>query len=135
MTAVTGAGASSSVAERIRSRMGQLSAGERKVARALLAHYPSAGLGSTHELAQRAGVSALTVVRFVAHLDFDGYKQFQQALRDEVQERRASPLMASATACTSTSPCATPRPASPCCSTPDGRGGCRSSADASPPAS
>ncbi|WP_424535070.1 MurR/RpiR family transcriptional regulator [Sphaerisporangium viridialbum] len=92
MSVAGGAAASSSVAERIRSRMGQLSAGERKVARALLAHYPSAGLGSTHELAGRAGVSAPTVVRFVAHLEFDGYKEFQQALRDEVQERRASPL-------------------------------------------
>lgn len=91
-SAATDATAGSSVAERIRSRMGQLSAGERKVARALLAHYPSAGLGSTHELAQRAGVSAPTVVRFVAHMEFDGYKEFQQALRDEVQERKASPL-------------------------------------------
>ncbi|MEU9887682.1 MurR/RpiR family transcriptional regulator [Sphaerisporangium sp. NPDC051011] len=92
MSVAGGAATSSSVAERIRGRMGQLSAGERKVARALLAHYPSAGLGSTHELAQRAGVSAPTVVRFVAHLEFDGYREFQQALRDEVQERRASPL-------------------------------------------
>ncbi|XVQ84441.1 MurR/RpiR family transcriptional regulator [Microbispora siamensis] len=92
MSAAPGASASPSVAERIRSGMGRLSAGERKVARALLAHYPSAGLGSTHELAQRAGVSAPTVVRFVAHLEFDSYKEFQQALRDEVQERRASPL-------------------------------------------
>ncbi|MEV6986170.1 hypothetical protein AB0M95_33595 [Sphaerisporangium sp. NPDC051017] len=62
MSVAGGAATSSSVAERIRGRMGQLSAGERKVARALLAHYPSAGLGSTHELAQRAGVSAPTVV-------------------------------------------------------------------------
>ncbi|MGP3920708.1 MurR/RpiR family transcriptional regulator [Nonomuraea sp. 10N515B] len=83
---------SSSVAELIRSSMGRLSPGERKVARALLAHYPSAGLGTTHELAQRAGVSAPTVVRFVAHLQFDSYKEFQQVLRDEVQERKASPL-------------------------------------------
>ncbi|MET7762835.1 MurR/RpiR family transcriptional regulator [Streptomyces sp. NPDC005393] len=80
------------VAERIRRIQGALSPGERKIARALMARYPAAGLESTSGLASRAGVSPPTVVRFVARLGFDGYRQFQQSLRDEVQARRASPL-------------------------------------------
>lgn len=80
------------VAERLRRVQGSLSPAELKIARALMAHYPAAGLESTSGLAARAGVSPPTVVRFVARLDFDGYRQFQQSLRDEVQARRASPL-------------------------------------------
>ncbi|MEU5212474.1 MurR/RpiR family transcriptional regulator [Streptomyces sp. NPDC020742] len=80
------------VAERLRRAQGALSPGERKIARALMAHYPAAGLESTSALAGRAGVSPPTVVRFATRLGFEGYRQFQQSLRDEVQARRASPL-------------------------------------------
>lgn len=72
--------------------MGDLSAAERKVARTLLAHYPMAGLEPSASLADRAGVSAPTVVRYVARLGFSGYRGFQQALREEIQARRAGPL-------------------------------------------
>jgi DNA-binding MurR/RpiR family transcriptional regulator len=37
-------------------------------------------------------VSAPTAVRFVQRLGFRGYPEFQQALRDELEEREASPL-------------------------------------------
>ncbi|MFC9239995.1 MurR/RpiR family transcriptional regulator [Streptomyces decoyicus] len=80
------------VADRLRRAQDTLSPAERKIARALLGHYPVAGLESTSGLAARAGVSAPTVVRFVVRLGFGGYREFQQSLRDEVQERRASPL-------------------------------------------
>lgn len=80
------------VAERVRRVQGSLSPAELKIARALMAHYPAAGLESTSGLAGRAGASPPTVVRFVARLGFEGYRQFQQSLRDEVQARRASPL-------------------------------------------
>ncbi len=63
-----------------------------KVARALLSNYPAAGLNTVAHLAQVAGVSGPTVVRFVARLGFDGYPDFQQALLGEVQERMSSPL-------------------------------------------
>jgi DNA-binding MarR family transcriptional regulator len=83
----------SPVADVIRSAMADLSASELKVARALLAQYPAAGLGSAAGLAERAGVSAPTVVRFIARLGYGGYRDFQRILRDEVQrERTASPL-------------------------------------------
>lgn len=63
-----------------------------KVARALLANYPAAGLNTVAHLAQVAGVSGPSVVRFVARLGFDGYPDFQQVLLSEVQERMSSPL-------------------------------------------
>ncbi|GAA3111422.1 MurR/RpiR family transcriptional regulator [Streptosporangium carneum] len=81
-----------SVAERVRRSLAGSSAGERLVARTLLANYPTAGLETAARLAERAGVSAPTVVRFVARLGFAGYRAFQQALRDEIEARRASPL-------------------------------------------
>lgn len=84
--------ASDSLAEEIKATMGDLSAAERKVARALLAHFPMAGLEPTGALAERAGVSAPTVVRYVTRLGFDGYRSFQRALREELQARRAGPL-------------------------------------------
>lgn len=82
----------SSVATLTREVMGTLSAGERKVARALLGTYPVAGLETAAALAQRAGVSAPTVVRFVARLGFSGYPTFQKALMREVHARMGSPL-------------------------------------------
>lgn len=80
------------VAERTRAGLGDLSAGERKVGRALLALYPMAGLETVAALASRAGVSAPTVVRFVGRLGYDGYPAFQRALMREVQDRMGSPV-------------------------------------------
>jgi len=60
---------------------------ERKVARALLATYPTAGLESLPQLAGDAGVTGPTVLRFVRKIGFDGYPAFQRSLRREVQAR------------------------------------------------
>lgn len=81
-----------SVADLIRARMGELSPGERKAARALLSAYPVAGLETVAELAERAGVSPPTVVRFVSRLGFPGYPTFQRTLKREVHARMGSPL-------------------------------------------
>lgn len=80
------------VAERIRVSMPGLPATERRVARALLSHYPAAGLEPAVKLAERAGASAPTVTRYIARLGFSGYREFQQTLRDEMTERAASPM-------------------------------------------
>lgn len=76
----------------IRRSLDSLSTGERKVGRAILAHYPIAGLETVAELSQRAGVSPPTVVRFVTRLGFSGYPALQKRLVREVQERLGSPL-------------------------------------------
>ncbi|MER5614901.1 MurR/RpiR family transcriptional regulator [Streptomyces sp. NPDC002215] len=82
----------SSLAEEIRQRFGDLSPAERKVARVLLAGYPAAGFETVATLAERATVSAPTVIRFVNRLGYKGFPDFQAALRGELEERRASPL-------------------------------------------
>jgi DNA-binding MurR/RpiR family transcriptional regulator len=90
--AASGGGTPRFVAEQVRASMPGLPATERRVARALLSHYPAAGLEPAVKLAERAGASAPTVTRYIARLGFAGYKEFQQALRDEVTERASSPM-------------------------------------------
>jgi DNA-binding MurR/RpiR family transcriptional regulator len=80
------------VGERLRNRVASLSPAERKLARVLLATYPTAGLESVARFAERAAVSPPTVTRFVGKLGFRGYPEFQRVLRDEVQARLSSPL-------------------------------------------
>lgn len=76
----------------VNERMPELTAAERKVARAFLAAYPIAGLENVAQLAQRARVSGPSVMRFVGKLGFDGYPDFQEALHREVQEKLTSSL-------------------------------------------
>jgi DNA-binding MurR/RpiR family transcriptional regulator len=80
------------IGELVRQRQADLSPAERKLARVLLASYPIAGLESVARFAERAGVSAPTVTRFITKLGFRGYPEFQQQLRQEVQARLSSPL-------------------------------------------
>ncbi|MFE0207106.1 MurR/RpiR family transcriptional regulator [Streptomyces sp. NPDC058985] len=92
MTAKDTPMASGTLADDIRQKLGTLSPAERKVARVLLAAYPASGFETIATLAERAAVSAPTVLRFVARLGFDGFPDFQAALRAELDERNASPL-------------------------------------------
>lgn len=84
--------ASGALADDIREKLGELSPAERKVARVLLAGYPAAGFETVAVLAGRATVSAPTVIRFVNRLGYRGFPDFQAALREELDERNASPL-------------------------------------------
>jgi DNA-binding MurR/RpiR family transcriptional regulator len=81
-----------SIAEHVRASVGRLTARERKAAQVLLTNYPTAGLAPVAEFAERAGVSAPTVLRFVAKLGFLGYPDFQTQLREELEAQLASPL-------------------------------------------
>ena len=80
------------IGELVRQRQATLSPAERKLARVLLASYPIAGLESVARFAERAGVSPPTVTRFITKLGFQGYPEFQEILRQEVQARLSSPL-------------------------------------------
>jgi DNA-binding MurR/RpiR family transcriptional regulator len=62
------------------------------VARTLLADYPSAGLTSAARLAERAEVSAPTVLRFAQSLGYDGFAALQMALRSELSVRSSGPI-------------------------------------------
>jgi DNA-binding MurR/RpiR family transcriptional regulator len=79
------------IKDEVFSRMDQLTPAEKKVARSLLADYPSAGLASAAALADSAGTSTPTVLRFAARLGWASYPEFQKHLRDEITLQTSSP--------------------------------------------
>ncbi|MEU0659460.1 MurR/RpiR family transcriptional regulator [Streptomyces lavendulocolor] len=83
---------SATLADEIRTRLGELSPAERKVARVLLAGYPAAVFETVATIAERAGVSAPTVLRCASRLGFRGFPDLQAALRSELDARNASPI-------------------------------------------
>mgnify|MGYP002759355980 FL=1 len=83
---------SESVAARTSAALAGLSRAERRVGRALLADYPSAGLSSAARLAERAEVSPPTVLRFAQSLGYDGFAGLQVALRAELTQQSSGPL-------------------------------------------
>lgn len=74
------------------ARMDELSPAEKKVARALLSNYPSAGLDSAARLAKIAGTSTPTVLRLLSRLGIGSYPAFQALLREEVAHYMSSPV-------------------------------------------
>jgi len=78
--------------ELIHQRTGHLTPAERRVARTLFASNLMAGFDTVAELAEQAQVSGPTVVRFANKLGFDGYPEFQRALRHDLTARIDSPL-------------------------------------------
>ncbi|GHG34551.1 MurR/RpiR family transcriptional regulator [Streptomyces zaomyceticus] len=83
---------SPTLADEIRKRLGDLSPAERKVARVLLAGYPAAVFETVATIAERASVSAPTVLRCASRLGFKGFPDLQAALRAELDARTASPI-------------------------------------------
>jgi DNA-binding MurR/RpiR family transcriptional regulator len=83
---------STPVAELVRNGRSQLTPAELRVAQALMADYPAAGLQPVAALAAHAGVSGPTVVRLVAKLGFGGYAEMQSRLRAELSARNAGPV-------------------------------------------
>ncbi len=81
-----------SIAEKINASIDAMPASERRAAQALVANYPMLGLRTAAEFSTQAGVSAPTILRFVARLGFAGYPEFQAALTDEVAARLQSPV-------------------------------------------
>ncbi|OKH89791.1 MurR/RpiR family transcriptional regulator [Thalassospira sp. TSL5-1] len=84
------------VAELISQKAEDLTTSERKLAQALLGHYPMAGLETVANFAERCGVSAPTVLRFAGKLGFESYPEMQSRLRGELEARLQSPLARSA---------------------------------------
>jgi DNA-binding MurR/RpiR family transcriptional regulator len=84
-----------SVEARIHEAMHRLTSAEKRVARGLLANYPTIGFAPVAEFSRHAGASAATALRFVAQLGYRSYPDFQRALRQELEERVKSPLQRS----------------------------------------
>ena len=80
------------IAETLTQSFDALSPAERKVARALIAEYPVAGLEPVHRLAERANVSGPTVLRMLTKIGIGSYPQLQELLRDEISQRTSSPI-------------------------------------------
>lgn len=64
---------------------------ERRIRIALLTNYPEAGLQSVAAFAELARVSSPTIIRFIRKLGYSAYSEFQEALRKELVEFKASP--------------------------------------------
>lgn len=71
--------------------MHEFSSAERKVARVVLTNSPTVGLETVARLAELAGVSGPTVLRFVNRLGFDSFIDFKSAVRADLDARMASP--------------------------------------------
>ncbi len=84
---------SSVVADRVRAALPSLPRAERRVAHEILASYPVSGLETVARLAERSNVSGPTVIRLIARLGYEGFPDFQSALRAEIEDRNASPLL------------------------------------------
>lgn len=80
------------LADRITASLPSLTNAERRAARALLARYPTTGIETVALFAERAGVSAPTILRFIAKLGFDGYGDFRRELRRELEAQAQYPL-------------------------------------------
>jgi len=74
------------VADRLIEHRDAMTPTERHLVNTLLDDYPIAGLGTITDLAQTASVSTTTVARMLQKTGFDGFPQFQGALRAELKE-------------------------------------------------
>jgi DNA-binding MurR/RpiR family transcriptional regulator len=81
-----------SVREQIEASAQALTASERKVASVLLADYPFAGLHTINELADRTGVSAPSITRFIQKIGCNGFQDFQRHLIGELREGQRGPV-------------------------------------------
>lgn len=70
----------------------EMTPSERQLLNTLLDDYPIVGLGSITELANVAQVSTTTVTRMLQKTGFDGFPQFQAALRAELKEMISDPI-------------------------------------------
>lgn len=80
------------IQEMLKEQARSLTRSELQLSHVILQNYPVSGLGSITSLAQTAGVSTPTVARLVQKLGFHGYPQFQQMLREELDQKISSPL-------------------------------------------
>lgn len=76
----------------IKDRQADLTAAERRLTAVLLDDSLVSGLKSITKLADEAGVSTPTVIRLARKLGFNGFPDFQEAIREEIAARMKQPL-------------------------------------------
>ena len=82
---------STPLAQRIRGLLRSMSPGERKVALHVLTAYTHAAFATVSDLAETSETSGPTVMRFATRLGFLGFRDFQDELRAEIEDRLRSP--------------------------------------------
>lgn len=80
------------VASKLQDMQEALTRAERQLSDVIMHNYPASGLGTITSLAEAADVSTPTVARLVQKIGFNGFPDFQRALRDELNEKISSPL-------------------------------------------
>jgi len=80
-----------SIINRIASTNERLTPTQHRIAKAVLADPMLLTFGTVSALAQKAGTSSPSIVRFATKLGFDGFSELQQTARDEVSQRLTSP--------------------------------------------
>ncbi|KJZ17994.1 MurR/RpiR family transcriptional regulator [Loktanella sp. S4079] len=80
------------IADRINTKLDDLTRAERQLAHSILENYPASGLGPLTALAKGAQVSVPTVARMVQKLGFKGYPEFQASLREELRAKVQNPI-------------------------------------------
>ena len=70
--------------------MSGFSKGQKKIASYIKEHYDKAAFMTAAKMGQAVGVSESTVVRFVIEFGFEGYPDFQRALRELVRTKLTS---------------------------------------------
>ncbi|MFZ7092541.1 MurR/RpiR family transcriptional regulator [Primorskyibacter sp. 2E233] len=80
------------IRDMLKDQHANFTAAERRLAATLLDDSLVGGLQSITRLAERAEVSTASVVRLARKLGFDGFSDFQNAIRDEVAARVKEPL-------------------------------------------
>ena len=76
----------------IKEKQAQLTASERRLTALLLDDSLVAGLQSITKLAEDAEVSTPTIIRLARKLGFNGFPDFQSAIREEIAARMKAPL-------------------------------------------
>lgn len=80
------------IRKKIEKASDAFTAGERKLAAAILSDYPYAGLSSIQDLAERSEVSAPSISRFMTKIGLTGYQEFQRSLIAELKDGDRSPV-------------------------------------------
>ena len=75
------------ISKKIEEVFDSLSKSQRKIATAILDEYETVGFMTAQRFSSYVGVSESTVVRFATELGFEGYAEFQSAIRDLVKTK------------------------------------------------
>ena len=80
------------VPDKLMQHRDSMTRSERQLVNTLLDDYPIVGLGSITELASAAAVSTTTVARMLQKIGFEGFPQFQAAIRAELKQMISDPV-------------------------------------------